>query len=172
MLKNNDVLLRPIRKDDIGNLNKWKNDYSIFKYLGGGFSPQSIDQQKLYLDKLISNTHEDKRFIIEVNNRAIGQVGLYSINWVNRNCELGIYIGEKDQWGKGYAKEACYILHNYAFNILGLNKIKLFVVEDNISAINMYKKLGYELVGIYKKERFIDGKYRNVCIMELLNSDE
>ncbi|MGU9099112.1 GNAT family N-acetyltransferase [Clostridium perfringens] len=169
MLENNNVKLRPINKNDIEKLNKWKNDYDVFKYLGGGFSPQSIDQHKLYIENLININDNNKRFIIEVKNNAIGQIGIYSINWINRNCELGIYIGEKDEWGKGYGKEACSILHNYVFDILGLNKIKLLVVEDNISAINMYKKLGYKLVGIYEKERFIEGEYKNLCIMELLN---
>lgn len=168
MLRGEKVLLRPIEKSDLVNLNKWKNDYSIFKYLGGGFSPQSIDQQSLYIDKLISNDEKNKRFIIEVNKKAIGQVGLYSINWINRNCELGIYIGDKNEWGKGYAKETCEIIHRYVFRVLGLKKIKLSVVSDNINAINMYKKLGYKLVGVHKQERFINGEFKDLSIMEIL----
>lgn len=168
MLKSGDISLRAILKEDIKYLNKWKNDYDVFKYLGGGFEPQSIDDQIKYIDELIKITEKNKRFVIVVNNVPIGICGLYNINLKNRNCELGIYIGDKTQWGKGYGKVTCKIIHEYAIKILGLKKIKLLVVEENISAINMYKKLGYEIVGIYKYDRFIEGELKNVVAMEYM----
>ncbi|HAT4122602.1 GNAT family N-acetyltransferase [Clostridium perfringens] len=170
MLKSENLMLRPIEIKDLKVLNKWKNDYEIFKYLGGGFQPQSINEQEKYISNLINNSGDSKRFIID-NGNAIGMVGLYSINFINRNCDLGIYIGEKSQQGKGYAKEAMNLILDFAFNNLNLKKIKLNVVDGNSKALNLYKSIGFIEVGVLKEERFINGKFEDVKIMELIKGE-
>ena len=170
MLKSKRINLRPIENRDLKVLNKWKNDYEIFKYLGGGFQPQSINEQEKYISNLINNSVTSKRFIID-NGEAIGMVGLYDINFINRNCDLGIYIGEKSEQGKGYAKETMDLILDFAFNNLNLKKIKLNVVNANNKAINLYNSLGFKEVGILKEERFINGKFEDVKIMELIKDE-
>lgn len=170
MLQSNRLSLRPIIKEDLTYLNKWKNDFDIFKNLGGGFQPVSEDQQALWMDNLIDMNGNSQRYIIEVNNQSIGVVGLYNINYRNRNCEFGIYIGEKSFHGKGYGKEATKLMLNYGFANLNLNKIKLFVNEDN-NAQNLYKSIGFRTVGYYEKERFVNNEYLDVFIMELLKQN-
>jgi RimJ/RimL family protein N-acetyltransferase len=93
-------------------------------------------------------------------------IGLYDINWIHRTCEIGVYIGDKDARGKGYGKEACLLIEKYAKEYLNLRKIKLSVVSDNKSAINLWQSLGYKKIGEYVAERFIKGKYRNLVLME------
>lgn len=168
MLSNNKINLRPIEKKDILQINKWKNDYSIFKFLGGGYEPQSLSNLEKYIDILCDNTGRNKRFIIQNEEKSIGIIGLYEVDNKNRTCELGIYIGEKEEWRKGYAKEACQLIQEYAFLNLNLRKIKLIVVKDNIGAKNMYLKLGYRVIGTYYEERYIDGEYKDILAMELL----
>lgn len=166
MFKKDNLVLRPILRSDLEKLNKWKNDEEIFMYLGGGFNPQSIDQQSLWIDKIINIDDRNKRFIIEVKDEAIGLVGLYDINNIYQNCEVGMYIGEKDYHGKGYAKEAYSLLEQYALEYLNMRKIKLFAVDDNAKAVNFWHKLGFETVGTLKEERYIKGEFRDLLIME------
>lgn len=167
MIKGAKVYLRPILKQDITFLNEWKNDEETYQYLGGGFMPISIDQQEKWMDSMIDTTGNNKRFIICDNeNVPIGMVGLYNINWIHRTCEIGIYIANKSAQGKGYGKESCELIEQFAKEYLNLRKIKLNVVSDNESAINMWRSLGYEKVGEFKDERFIKGKYMNLALME------
>lgn len=166
MLSRDGVKLRPIVREDLAKLNQWKNDEEIFMYLGGGFNPVSIDQQEGWIDNLIEMTQQNKRFIIEIDGQAAGMIGLYSINYINQNCEVGAYIGDKDLHGKGYGKIAYQIIEEYARDYLHQRKIKLFVVEDNAMACKYWEKLGFEKLGVYKEERFIKGKFRDLIIME------
>jgi diamine N-acetyltransferase len=167
MLSNEKVILRPITFDDVVYLNKWKNDYEIFKYLGGGYNPISIDQHKKWMDNIIDNSGNNKRFIIEdKEKKAVGFIGLYNINFIHRTCELGIYIGEKAEWKKGYAYSACILIEEFAKKTLNLRKIKLNVVFENVDAVNMYKKLKYIQCGLMKEDKFINGEYRDVIYME------
>ncbi|CEO26533.1 GNAT family N-acetyltransferase [Paraclostridium sordellii] len=171
MMKSEKVTLRPIIKEDLTLINKWRNDYEVFKYLGGGYMPISIDQQSKWMDGMIDNTGNNKRFsILNEDKKFIGVIGLYNINWIHRTSEFGIYIGEKNQWGKGYAKESMNLILEFGFKVLNLRKVKLDVVVDNIAAIKMYKNLGFREVGIYKEERFIDNEYKDVLMMEFINT--
>lgn len=167
MIQGKKVYLRPILKSDITYLNKWKNDEETYKYLGGGYMPTSIDQQEQWLDSMIDTSGNNKRFIIcKKEGLPIGMIGLYNINWIHRNCEIGIYIGSKNTQGKGYGKEACNLMEKFAADYVNLRKIKLSVVSDNEVALNMWKSLGYKKVGEYIEERFIKGVYRNLTLME------
>ena len=167
MIKGDKVYLRPILKKDIVHLNEWKNDEETYKYLGGGYMPTSIDQQEKWLDFLIDTTGPNKRFLIcDFKDKPIGMVGLYDINWIHRTCEIGVYLGNKSETGKGYGKEACQLIEGFTKEYLNLRKIKLCVVSDNQVAVKMWRSLGYEVIGEYVKERYVKGKYRNVLIME------
>jgi diamine N-acetyltransferase len=167
VIKGEKIYLRPILKNDIAVLNDWKNDEETYRYLGGGFMPTSIDHQEKWIDNLIDTTGSNKRFIISDNkNVPIGMVGLYDINWIHRNCEIGIYIGNKSAQGKGYGKEACELLEQFAKNYLNIRKIKLNAVLDNENAIHMWQSLGYKKIGEYIEERFIQGEYKNLVLME------
>ena len=159
--------LRPIIKEDLVKLNQWKNSEEIYQYLGGGYMPVSVDIQGRWLENLMDTTGNNKRFIIEDNKKkAIGMVGLYNIHWIHRTCELGIFLGEISEQGKGYGREAYQLIENFACKYLNLRKIKAMVVKDNYSAVKMYDSLDFSKAGELVDERFIDGSYHTVYIME------
>lgn len=161
------IRLRPIEKSDLKCLNKWKNDEQVYKFLGGGYQPISVDQQEKWMDGLIDLTGNNRRFMVEDSSeRVVGMIGLYGINWIHRTCEVGIYIGEKDAYQKGYAEEAYCLLEKYASEYLNLRKINLKVVSENKAAFSLWGKLGFNKIGEYHKERFIKGKYYDLTIME------
>ena len=160
------INLRPICMDDVYILNKWKNDEETYKFLGGGYQPISRDQYEKWAENMIDLTGNNRRFIIENKDfKPIGMIGLYGINWIHGTCETGAFIGEKQEKGKGFASEAYKILEKYASSYLNLRKISLKVVSEN-SAKNFWLSLGYTVVGKLNKDRYIDGKYCDVLIME------
>lgn len=167
MLQGKKISLRPIVSSDLEVLNKWKNQEDTYQYLGGGFLPTSIDIQRKWLDSLMDTSGSNKRFmIVNSSGQTVGMVGLYNINWIHRTCEFGIFIGEKAEQGKGFGSDAAEVIEQFAFNYCNLRKIKVYVVEENESAVRMYDKLGYVTVGKLLEERFINGKYCSLLIME------
>ena len=71
-----------------------------------------------------------RRFIVEDENQVVGIVELVEINYIHRNCEIQIII-KPEFSGKGYAKFAFEKAINYAFDILNMHKIYLYVDTDN-----------------------------------------
>lgn len=169
MLLGSKCYLRPLTYDDVESLNKWNSNETLNMYLGNGFSPISIDLQKEWIKNMIdtSKLSNSKRYMIcDLESKRIGLIGLYNINYINQNCEIGLYIGEERYKSKGIGTEAYFILENYILDYLNFNKIKLFVVKDNENAVNFWSKMGYSHVGTLFRERFIKAEFRDVYIME------
>lgn len=161
------IYLRPLLNNDVIILNKWKNEEEVYKNLGGGFMPTSVDTQVKWMESMIDTSGKDKRFIIcNKEDTPIGMIGLYDINWIHRHCEIGIFIGENTFRGKGFGKEACQLIEKFAKEFLNLRKIKLNVVAENDAAVHMWESLGYKAIGERIDERFIKGEFKNLVLME------
>ncbi|MCS5421452.1 MULTISPECIES: GNAT family N-acetyltransferase [Psychrilyobacter] len=78
--------------------------------------------------------------------------------------EFGISV-LKDYWGNGIGYNLLSHLIEWARDNNIIKKINLEVREDNRSAIDLYKKLGFELEGTIRKNFFADGKYYDSYIM-------
>ncbi len=167
------IRLRPIEARDAAILCKWKNDEEVYQYLGGGYQPVSPDQYAQWVTNMIDQTGRTRRFIIEtLDGRAVGMVGLYDIQWVHRTCEVGIFIGERNDRRSGAASEAYRLLEEYARNYLNLRKITLKVVDDNQKGQSFWLKVGFVRAGVLHAERFINGRYCDLILMEKFIQDE
>ena len=71
----------------------------------------------------------------------IGTVELYDIRF--DSATLGIIIGEKTHWSKGYGPEAIGALLEHAFSDLELREVRLNTFGDNLRAQAAFKKIGF-----------------------------
>ena len=72
----------------------------------------------------------------------VGTIGFHNLDWRNRTAELGMFLGPREVWGKGYGTEALRVLAAFAFGELNLNRLWLRVYEDNARARRSYEKGG------------------------------
>ncbi len=84
---------------------------------------------------------------IEIKDRrrlaSIGNCGFFDINWRIRSAEVGLFIGEKSCWNKGYGTEVMRLLLQHGFGTLNLNRIFLRVDAENLGGIRAYEKAGF-----------------------------
>jgi [ribosomal protein S5]-alanine N-acetyltransferase len=170
MLESERLYYRPV---DISYCNEeylhWLNDEEVNRYLEI-FEPYTMDRLHNYLETVEKNDHVLFWAIhIKKNNKHIGNIKIDPINRYHGNGEYGIMMGDRFEWGKGYAEEASKRVIDYCFNEEALRKITLGVVKDNIGAVNLYKKLGFEIEGIYKRHGLYDGKYCDLLRMAVFN---
>jgi RimJ/RimL family protein N-acetyltransferase len=92
--------------------------------------------------------------IHEVNGmRLVGDCILFDIDHAAGTAELGVIIGEKDCWNRGYATETVALLARYAFDVLGLSSVILQVYDFNERAVAAYRKAGFREVGRHRGVR-------------------
>lgn len=89
----------------------------------------------------------------------IGTVSLHSIEWSNGNSELGMGIGSRDDWGRGYGAEALAIILKHGFDELNLHRVSLGVFEYNARAIALYESAGFIREAVLRERVRRDGAW-------------
>lgn len=168
---NKNILIREIKLSDVKTINTWRNNRQEVEFLCTNFRfiNEEIDHDwyKTYLE----NRFENIRLAICSNNELVGLLYILNIDYINRNAELSIWIGNSIDRRKGYGEFGCKAALDHAFNNINLNKIYLKVLETNGAAVSLYKKLGFKIDGISRESLFKNGKYLNVIEMSILKSE-
>ncbi|MCM8787251.1 MAG: GNAT family N-acetyltransferase [Candidatus Omnitrophica bacterium] len=167
------IILRPLVEKDINKKYLcWINDREVTKYMETGVFPTTLKELNDYYNR-IKNSKTDVIFAIcdKKTKKHIGNIKLGGINWIHRFANLGIMIGDKNYWGRGYGQEACKLLLEYAFKRLNINKITLGVYSNHKRAIKTYKKVGFVIEGRIKGIFYIDGKFLDHIIMGIAQKE-
>ena len=158
--------LSPIDVDDVEKFTEWLNDLEVTKYLLIYPHIISIENEKGFLEKL-SKEHTYS-IIDNSSNELIGNCGFGDIDHINQTAEVGIFIGNKKCWNKGYGTEALILLLDYGFKALNLHNIFLRVYSFNERAKKAYEKIGFKIIG-NKREALLRGKERHdIILMDIL----
>lgn len=137
------VTIRPLEEGDAYASVKWRNDPSVFKYTGTIYKKEiTIENELEWIRKVCANPN-DYRCAIITDGIYVGNIYLTDIDGIS--AYYHIFIGNKEYWGKGVAKQASKLILAYAFNVLRLESIKLRVRKENSSAFMLYQKLGFEV---------------------------
>ena len=101
-------------------------------------------------------------------DRLIGFVALDGINWPHGDSFVGIGIGDRAYWGRGYGTDAMRVLLRYAFTELNLSRLSLNVFSYNQRALRSYEKAGFVVEGRQRQALQRDGQYHNLIFMGVL----
>jgi len=165
------VFLKKIKVSDVTEeYLKWVNDPEITQYLEIRFNKYSLDKIKEYVAGF-ENKDDDFLFMIvaKENNRHIGNIHLGPINKNHKFAYVGIMIGDKDSWGKGYGTEAVKLVKKYACDELGLHKLIAGCYENNLSSIKLFQKAGFQLEGRRKKQFKSGNSYVDGLLFTFIN---
>lgn len=161
--------LSPINLDDAGKYTEWLNDLEVTQYLSAASLCIPLHSEMELLPS-ISKSHSYAIVDMETDT-LLGNCGLLDINHLNRTAEIGIFIGNKAYWNKGYGEEALKLLLNYAFNFLNLRNIMLRVLSFNERAIKCYSKIGFKEMGRRRKAIFRNMEEHDMIYMDVLNDE-
>src|SRR5271156_3605857 len=169
------VRLRGYEKGDVDAIMKWINDEEITDLLGGDmlvYPISSITEEK-FIEAAAGPSDTQKNFAIETlaERKYIGGISFNVIDWRNRSAVVGIVIGDKSLWGKGYGTDAMRVLLRLAFDKMNLHRVYLRVYAFNERAIASYEKCGFRREGVLREQRYHDGKYHDAIVMGLLESE-
>lgn len=164
------ICLRPFDDIDMPYLLKWYNDYELNRL--AGWSNGKISASKLKYNMSRSFGSDPMNLMIDnLEGKPIGTIQLYEIDEQDKSCKLGIRIGDKAYWSKGYGTDSVKTLVEYAFMKMGLYRVALRVYEFNERAARCYDKCGFKYEGRTRKSAYIDGAYYDEILMGILKSD-
>lgn len=166
-----DILLRPVRKSDLEYLLKWMNDLEVNQYLNNHFPITEITEAKWIEELSTTRRNTDIVFVIEVEQKPIGICGLHRINLIDQNAGMGMAIGEKEYWEKGYGTESLKLLVDFAFRNLNLNSLSTGAIDFNERSIKMQEKVGFRREGIRRQRFSKNGEFHDEILFGLLREE-
>jgi RimJ/RimL family protein N-acetyltransferase len=105
------------------------------------------------------------------DDQLIGFIGLEGDFYPNGDAFVGIGIGERECWGKGYGTDAMKIILRYAFQELNLRRVSLGTFEYNPRAIRSYEKAGFVHEGRLHKFLLREGRRWDLVFMGILREE-
>ncbi len=144
LLIGNKVKLRPKHLQDAANDYDWRRDAELCK-LDAAPTIQCTFQE--FQDNYTEDLHrlnQNYRFAIEtLDSIHIGNCSYFNLDGSKKEAEMGIMIGNRDYWNRGYGADAITTSLNYFFTRTNMRRIHLKTLIWNIRAHKCFQKCGF-----------------------------
>lgn len=166
------IYLRPLDDSDAeGDYVSWLNDPEVCNFNAHHVFPYSKKGALSYIEHTsVSKDSIVLAVCLKENDRHIGNISLQCINLISRSAEFAILMGDKDNWGKGFAKEASLLLLGHGFKELNLHRIYCGTSAENIAMQKLASAIGMTQEGVRKEAMFKHGKYLDIIEFGIINN--
>jgi RimJ/RimL family protein N-acetyltransferase len=169
------VFLGQPSKDLLPVFRRWVNDLRV-SYTLSIISEQGLPLTDQDEEDWFNGMRKDRSQVVftiyeQSSGRAVGNVSLGGVGSLNRSAEIGIVIGERSVWGRGYATEAMALMVDYGFTMLGLHHIWLRYLATNDAARRVYDRVGFKEAGRMRESWLLGGTFHDVVLMDILTSE-
>jgi RimJ/RimL family protein N-acetyltransferase len=153
---------------------RWQRDSEFIRLADSQMEIASERRIKEWVEKQTEKGPQPERYPFRIrtltDDRLIGFLGL-GMDLIHGEAWVGIGIGERDDWNKGYGSDAMKICLRYAFLELGVQRVSLGVFEYNPRAQRSYEKVGFQFEGRTRKDVLRDGKRFDTLWMGILREE-
>ena len=154
---------------------RWGRDSEFRRLLDSGVSPlASSKAAQTWLEKELDEQSINQHwFSIRKldDDKLLGDIDLYVYNWPARDAFVGLGIGEREFWGKGYGTDVMKVILRYGFTEVNLKRVTLTVFEYNPRAIRSYEKAGFCVEGRERQALHRDGRRWDMIYMGILRQE-
>lgn len=159
-------IFKRLREEHLEQVLEWRIKPEVAKFLFTRIE-NDLSKQRLWFEN-ISKNENYRYWVIYYQDQPIGVINLSELDFKNKRCNAGYYIGEQ-QFNHLGGMVLPY-LYNHVFNELGLKKIYGEVVNGN-KILKLHLLHGYKHIGTYTEHINIENKFHDVHIVELLASE-
>lgn len=169
-IKGRRIYLREIRLSDSNeNYCRWMNDPEVNKFLESRFKRWTVKKIRDYIRKVKCDpSYKFFAILLKSNDRHIGNIKIGPIDRNHRFGDIGLVIGEKSMWGRGYASEAIKLLPKLAFGKMGFHKLTASAYANNKGSIKAFLRAGFKFEGARKKQYLSGGRYVDAIMVGLV----
>lgn len=137
------IQLRLLKEEDLRTTLDWRNNEEIRKW----FKTVKIITSEEHRNWFHSYQSKDNDFvfIMEIDDKPIGQASIYNIDYKEKSAEIGRFIIKPEEQGKGYFKECIKAIFIICTEQLNLINLRLEVLKNNTRALSTYVNFGFEI---------------------------
>lgn len=175
VLENERVLLRPLREDDYTHLKSFaEQEPGLWQY--SLVSAAGADGMQRYIE-LAAQARKEKReypFIVFDKMKQVyaGSTRFYDIQTSNKSLQLGYTWYGRDFQGTGLNRHCKYLLLQFAFEIMGVERVEFRADAENKRSIAAMQGIGCTVEGILRKHApRPQGGRRDSIILSILKEE-
>jgi RimJ/RimL family protein N-acetyltransferase len=135
---------------------------------------ESEKKLKEWFEKQNEDGFTPERFPFSVrtldDDKHIGFFVLW-LDLIHSEAWVGIGIGEREYWGRGYGTDMMKLCLRYAFTELNVYRVSLGLHAYNPRALRAYEKAGFRLEGRTRKDTRREGRYTDGLWMGILRTE-
>lgn len=152
------IVLRTLTPDHYSaSYLSWLHDPETTQYLEVRHATHTKDNVIDFIkDMLESDNNLQMGIFLKDTNKHIGNIKIGPVNWHYKRADIGLMIGDKESWGKGYATEAITAVKHISFQSLNLNRLQAGAYASNIGSIKAFLKSGFQKEGILRANFILD----------------
>ena len=155
---------------------RWQRDSEFYRLADS--DPIRLFSEKRsrehYVERRVDKGFDPEYFSFSVrtlsDDRLIGFLGM-RVDLIHGDVMVGIGIGERDFWNKGYGTDMMKVCLRYAFCELGVQRVSLGVLGYNARAQRSYEKAGFRLEGRTRKDVMREGQRIDTLWMGILREE-
>jgi len=172
------LLLKPHTLANLPRLNAWFNDPELSYYDGDDpprDQPETLEETRLTLDRILNPPDPPGTLHYAIHKKSdddlVGYGMVAHIDRYNRRCDLGLTLGEKSEWGQGYAREALQAVIAFCFEQLNMNRLGASMYDFNWRSIRLFESLGFQREGVLHQYVFKDGIFKDELQYRLIKEE-
>ena len=151
------ITLRPLENKDIPGMLEWMHDPEISCWFRFDAEEMTVETAEAFIAG--SFTDENRHYaVVDSSDEYLGTISLEQIDRQNRHAMFAVSL-RSCTWGTGTATSATAQLLDIAFRELGLEKVYLNVISENVRAKRFYEKAGFRYEGCFRRHLFLRGKW-------------
>ncbi len=174
ILENDRVQLRPLLKEDVKNLSKFSIQESDL-WTHSLVPASGLKNLKKYVDLALESRKNNTSypFIVydKLANQYAGSTRFYDFQAYHETTQLGYTWYGQDFQGTGLNKNCKYLLLEFAFETLGLERVEFRADANNERSIAAMKSIGCTMEGILRSNCVSLTDRRDSIVLSILKSE-
>ncbi len=175
VLQSDRVELTPLQIENIHTHFRWNNDPELNRLDSEvPYEEESFGAFKSRFERMCDNpspSHRNFEIHARTDDCLIGVAFVTDISPHNLHARLGVTIGDRDYWGKGYGRASLELLLSYCFEDLGLHRVSAEIFEYHTAWRDLVEGLGFRKEGTVREHLRREGQYWDKEVYGLLRSE-
>lgn len=139
----------------------WLNDPEVTRFSNQRFRTHTPESARSYVASFADTVNLLLAIRLADSGRMIGTISAY-VSEPHRTADMGLMIGDRACWGRGYGLEAWSSLMGHLLGPLGLRKVTGGTVRANVGMRTIMERSGMHLEAVRRRQEIVDGVEEDV----------
>jgi RimJ/RimL family protein N-acetyltransferase len=135
----------------------WLNDPAVMRYSENRHRSQTVETCTAYVRSFDGGPNHLWAITESAGGRHIGNISA-NVDEANQVAEIGILIGEREVWGRGFGREAWAAVQGFLLRAGGVRKVEAGTMAENRAMLRIFEACGMDEEGQRARHFLLEGR--------------